>query len=201
MTTSPGVNSTRERTPCPRIEPAADTASATTVKFHLAYKCLELRQPSVSFYRILFGQEPARQFADYAKFEVDEPPLILSLIPSTPAGGGGALNHLGLRLTDSRALVELQYRLEAAGIRTMREENVACCHSRQTKFWVTDPDRTLWELYILHGDADEGGFGAHGIRTRNMQSPVATHSLRRGRLDHGPFHAGRVATVLPAAVR
>jgi catechol 2,3-dioxygenase-like lactoylglutathione lyase family enzyme len=160
-------------------EPAVTGPASAAVKFHLALSVSNLAA-SVSFYRILFGREPAKQFADYAKFEVDEPPLILSLMPSTPASGAGALNHLGLRLLDSRALVELQYRLEASGVRTMREENVACCHSRQTKFWVTDPDRTLWELYILHGDSGEGDSAEEHDSCAEQPGVLATHSCGAG---------------------
>jgi hypothetical protein len=68
------------------------------------------------------------------------------------------LNHLGLRLPDSEALVAVQRRLEEAGIATQRQEGVECCYARQTKFWVTDPDRTLWEIYTLHDDIDHSGF-------------------------------------------
>ena len=80
--------------------------------------------------------------------------------PSTPARRrpGGALNHLGLRLPDSAALVEVQRRLEEPGIATQRQEGVECCYARQTKFWVTDPDRVLWEVYTLHEDIDHSGF-------------------------------------------
>jgi len=35
---------------------------------------------------------------------------------------------------------------------------VECCYARQTKFWVTDPDRVLWEIYTLHEDIDHSGF-------------------------------------------
>src|SRR5207244_847380 len=55
--------------------------------------------------------------------------------------------------------VALQERLERAGIRSQREEGVECCYARQTKFWVTDPDRTLWELYVLEEDIDHRGAG------------------------------------------
>src|SRR5262249_50657720 len=71
---------------------------------------------------------------------------------------GGALNHVGLRLTDSAALVEVQRRLEEAGIATQRQEGVECCYARQTKFWVTDPDKVLWEVYVLHEDVEHSGF-------------------------------------------
>src|SRR4029077_13376055 len=88
---------------------------------------------------------------DYAKFELDDPPLVLSLEPSAH-GGGGAPTHVGFRMPDVRSLVAMQGRLEAAGIRSQREEGVECCYARQTKFWVHDPDNTLWELYTLDED-------------------------------------------------
>jgi len=127
------------------------------VKFHVSLNVSNLAR-AVEFYRVLFDLAPAKQHSDYAKFEVEEPPIILSLIPSRP-GPGGNLNHVGLRLLDSVKLVQIQQRLEAAGIQTKREEGVECCYSKQTKFWVTDPDRTLWELYVLHEDTDEHDHG------------------------------------------
>ncbi len=108
---------------------------------------------SVAFYRAFFNLEPARLRSDYAKFELPDPPLILSLIPGR--SGVGSLNHFGLRVADSEALVAIQQRLETAGISTQREEGVACCYSKQTKFWVPDPDRVLWEIYVLHEESDE----------------------------------------------
>jgi catechol 2,3-dioxygenase-like lactoylglutathione lyase family enzyme len=127
----------------------------TMVKFHVSLNVSNLPR-AIEFYRVLFDRPPAKQHADYAKFEVEEPPLVLSLIPSRP-GPGGNLNHAGLRLRDSDQLVQIQERLERAGIQTKREAGVECCYSKQTKFWVTDPDRTLWELYVLHEDTDEHG--------------------------------------------
>ena len=85
-------------------------------------------------------------------------PLVLSLEPMPPSGVG-ALNHLGFRMPDSAALVAMQERLERAGIRSRREEGVECCYARQTKFWVTDPDQTLWEMYTLDEDIDHRGDG------------------------------------------
>src|SRR5262245_5856297 len=127
------------------------------VRFHLSLNVSDLAR-SVAFYRILFGREPAKLRGDYAKFEPDEPPLVLSLEP-TPRPVGGPLNHLGFRLSDSAALVAMQERLERAGIRSQREEGVECCYARQTKFWVTDPGRTVWEIYTLEEDLDHRGVG------------------------------------------
>jgi catechol 2,3-dioxygenase-like lactoylglutathione lyase family enzyme len=126
------------------------------VRFHVGLHTSDLRR-AVEFYRVLFGVEPAKHYDDYAKFEVEQPPLVLALYPS-PQEAGGALNHVGLRLPDSAALVEVQRRLEEHGIATQRQEGVECCYARQTKFWVTDPDRVLWEVYTLHEDIEHSGF-------------------------------------------
>jgi catechol 2,3-dioxygenase-like lactoylglutathione lyase family enzyme len=130
---------------------------APGVRFHLSLNVSDLDR-SAGFYRILFGRDPAKRRADYAKFELDDPPLVLSLEP-TPRAVGGPLNHLGFRMPDSAALVAMQQRLEVAGIRSQREEGVECCYARQTKFWVTDPDQTLWEIYTLDEDIDHRGKG------------------------------------------
>jgi len=128
------------------------------VRFHLSLNVTDLAK-SVSFYRTLLGADPAKVRADYAKFEPDSPPLVLSLEPGPAAGRGGALNHAGFRLPDARALVAVQERLERAGVRTRREDGVECCYARQTKFWAHDPDGTLWEVYTFEGDLDHRGPG------------------------------------------
>lgn len=61
--------------------------SVGTVKFHLSLNVSNLNR-SLAFYEVLFGKPPAKRRSDYAKFEVDEPPLVLSLIPTTPGVGG-----------------------------------------------------------------------------------------------------------------
>jgi catechol 2,3-dioxygenase-like lactoylglutathione lyase family enzyme len=133
-------------------------ATTPTIRFHVSLNVTNLDR-SVGFYKILFGKEPAKQRPDYAKFEPDDPPLVLSLEPNGRCGAG-ALNHLGIRLPDARQLVAMQERLERAGVRSQREEGVECCYARQTKFWVHDPDGTLWELYTLDDDdLDHRGAG------------------------------------------
>ncbi len=82
------------------------------VRFHVSLNVSDL-QRSINFYRILFDMPPAKERADYAKFEPDVPPLVLSLEPNGRCGGG-TLNHLGIRLNDARQLVGVQERLNAA---------------------------------------------------------------------------------------
>ncbi|HET6327761.1 MAG TPA: ArsI/CadI family heavy metal resistance metalloenzyme [Planctomycetaceae bacterium] len=130
-----------------------DTATDKKLtKFHLSLNVSDLAR-SIDFYQQLFATPPAKRHPDYAKFELDDPPLVLSLEPAG-ASGGGALNHIGFRVADAEQLVELQRRLEVSGLSSIREEGVECCYSRQTKFWIQDPDKTLWEFYVLESDGD-----------------------------------------------
>src|ERR1700733_2225837 len=82
-------------------------------KFHTSLNVSDLAR-SVAFYRLLFGLEPAKLRLDYAKFELNDPPLVLTLMPGRPAAGG-ILNHFGLRVGNSKTLVAIQHRLELGG--------------------------------------------------------------------------------------
>ena len=135
--------------------PAID---ATLRKFHASLNVSNLER-AVAFYRVLLGTEPAKVRSDYAKFDLADPPLVLSLVPGQPTTGGH-LNHVGLRVRTAEELVDVQRRLEAAGMATQREEGVECCYARQTKFWINDPDGALWEIYVFHEDIDEHGHAA-----------------------------------------
>ena len=92
----------------------AGAIDETLRKFHASLNVADLDR-SIAFYRVLLGAEPAKVRADYAKFDLAEPPLVLSLIPGRP-GAGGNLNHVGLRVRNAEELVEIQRRLEAAGL-------------------------------------------------------------------------------------
>lgn len=127
------------------------------MQFHLSINVSDMPR-SVAFYEKVFGMTATKCRPDYAKFEVADPPLVLSLEP-TPPTGRGSLNHVGLRLDDPAALVDLQRRLEMAGLRSEREEGVECCYAKQTKFWLHDPDGVLWEFYVLEGDITHRGAG------------------------------------------
>src|SRR5262249_7867875 len=130
----------------------AETAT-TGVRFHLSLNVDDLAR-SVDFFRVLFDRQPATLRADYGKFELDDPPLVLSLTPNR-VPTAGKLNRLGFCLPTAEALVALQRRLEMAGHTTQREEGVECCYSRQTKFWISDPDGNLWEMYVLEDGPDD----------------------------------------------
>ncbi len=147
------------------------------VRFHLSLNVSDLEK-SVRFFRTLFGADPAKLRPDYAKFEPDEPPLVLSLEPAKEVARGGALNHLGFRMPDAKSLVAMQERLERAGLRTKREEGVECCYARQTKFWAHDPDGNLWEVYTFDGDIGHRGAGqSHEVVLGKESSAPATEPV------------------------
>lgn len=131
------------------------TGNVVTRSFHLSLNVRDLEN-SIRFFEIFLGTAPAKHRPDYAKFELQDPPLVLSLEPSGPTSRG-VLNHVGIRMPSSEALVEMQRRLELGGIATQRLDGVECCYARQTKFWLRDPDGTLWEVYTLEADIDHHG--------------------------------------------
>jgi catechol 2,3-dioxygenase-like lactoylglutathione lyase family enzyme len=145
------------------------------VNFHVSLNVSDLAR-SVDFYQKLFGMPPAKARPDYAKFESKNPPLTLSLEPVGSAAAGGSLNHVGFRLANTAELVDLQRRLELVGLPSQREQGVECCYARQTKFWLHDPDRTLWEFYVLEGDSEHRGAGqaAETVRTSECCVPKAS---------------------------
>jgi catechol 2,3-dioxygenase-like lactoylglutathione lyase family enzyme len=138
------------------ISVAIREPSTGLVRLHVGLYVADLTRAS-AFFRVLFNAEPRKDYADYVHFESDDPPVVLALSP----GGrrpGGTLNHIGLRLPSAESLVDIQKRLEQAGYKTQRQEGVACCYALQTKFWVTDPDHNLWEIYTLQTDLNRNGF-------------------------------------------
>ena len=145
-------------------------------KFHLSLNVADLER-SIAFYRALFGTEPAKQHPDYAKFEVADPPLVLALEPRA-ADGPGRLNHVGVRVATADAIRGYQSRLDAAGCEVQRIENVECCHSRQTKICTFDPDRNLWEVYVLEGES------AEVVADRGTAAPGAVEQMKQSVLEH-----------------
>src|SRR5262245_36757744 len=100
-----------------KLQPAGSVRMERAVrKFHASLNVSNLTK-SVAFYKALFGIEPAKVYDDYAKFELAEPPVVLSLVPRPPAPGAN-LNHAGIRVLSSDELVHVQRRLEQAGFPT-----------------------------------------------------------------------------------
>ena len=148
------MSTTLEPTPSEQLNRTPSRALEVD-KFHACLNVSNLER-SVRFYTALLGCGPVKQYEDYAKFELEQPPMVLSLKPKR-ACVGGPLNHLGLRVVDSGRMEATLQRLRQVGARLGRQDHVQCCYAEQTKLWVTDPDGTLWEVYVLHDDVPNWG--------------------------------------------
>jgi catechol 2,3-dioxygenase-like lactoylglutathione lyase family enzyme len=187
----------------------ASVVEQSNTKSHMSLNVADL-SAAIEFYRVLFGQEPCKCHDDYAKFELESPPVVFSLQPG-PRPPGASLSHIGLRFTSPAAVFEVQARLQAAGIPFSRQEGVVCGYARQSKCWVADPDNNYWEIYVLEADVDPSRVRAcltelvpsdsHGrpwpSREIADEEPVDAASARHHVLYRGPFRevsdgAGRV---------
>ena len=106
---------------------------------------------AVTFYSLLFNAEPAKRRPGYANFALDEPALKLVLIENP--GQGGSLNHLGVEVSSTDAVVGETRRFARHGIATRVEEATTCCYALQDKVWVTGPGGEPWEIYTVLADA------------------------------------------------
>lgn len=120
------------------------------LKAHIALNVANISE-SVDFYRKLFGLEPAKLREGYAKFDVETPPLNLSL---NRAGvrAAGRLSHLGIQVATSGDVERIRDRWKAAGLETRDEIQTNCCYALQDKAWVHDPDGNQWEVFVVLED-------------------------------------------------
>ena len=118
------------------------------MKTHVALNVADVAA-SVAFYRAFLGREPVKLKPGYAKFELEDPGLNLTLNQTGPHEAG-ALNHLGIQGATSAEVAAATQRLRAAGLAPRTEEQVDCCHALQDKAWVSDPDGHAWEVFVVH---------------------------------------------------
>ncbi|MGH7608294.1 MAG: ArsI/CadI family heavy metal resistance metalloenzyme [Gemmatimonadales bacterium] len=118
------------------------------MKMHVALNTPRFDE-SVRFYRSFLGLEPVKLKPGYAKFDVPEPALNLTLNASTGIASPGALNHLGIQVASTAAVQAAAQRLAAEGLATFEEENTDCCYALQDKVWVTDPNGYRWEVFVV----------------------------------------------------
>lgn len=121
-----------------------------TPKVHIALNVNNL-QESLTFYSALWGREPVKLRSGYAKFDIAEPAVNLTL-NENPVHGLGALNHLGIQVESSEAVVAMRDRLQARGLLTKDEMQTNCCYAIQDKIWLTDPNGYQWEVFVVLQD-------------------------------------------------
>jgi catechol 2,3-dioxygenase-like lactoylglutathione lyase family enzyme len=125
-------------------------AEVKVLKAHLALNVKDVER-SIEFYRKMLGIEPSKVRTGYAKFDVQNPPLNLTL-NQHQFGERGALSHLGLQVTSTEDVLAVRERWTASGLVTRDEMQTSCCYAVQDKTWVRDPDGNEWEVFVVLED-------------------------------------------------
>ena len=118
---------------------------------------------AIRFYNVLFGAEPAKTKADYAKWMLDDPCLNFAISTRSEKTG---VDHLGIQVEEDHELVDLRARLKEADLSVFDEGETVCCYARSDKSWVEDPAGIAWEAYKTMDEAlffssnDDIGAGA-----------------------------------------
>ena len=121
-----------------------------TIKAHLALNVTNV-ESSIDFYKKMLGLEPSKVRKGYAKFDVVNPPLNLTL-NEVPFDGKGALSHLGIQVARTDDVLAMKGRWEAQGLVPCEEMQTTCCYALQDKAWVRDPDGNEWEVFTVIED-------------------------------------------------
>jgi len=119
-------------------------------KMHVSLYVSDI-EATVDFYSRFFNSEASKVKSDYAKFILDEPALIISFVQNKEKVDT-QFGHLGFQVETEQ---ELKLRLELAKVKSisvLEEMGTNCCYANQDKFWVTDPDGYMWEVYLFHND-------------------------------------------------
>ena len=124
--------------------------SVQALKAHLALNVRNVTH-SIEFYRKMLGIEPSKVRPGYAKFDVQNPPLNLTLNQNN-FGERGALSHLGIQLGSTDDVLAMRQKWTDAGLTTRDEMQTNCCYAVQDKTWTQDPDGNEWEAFVVLQD-------------------------------------------------
>jgi len=132
------------------IEMQNEQKPVQALKAHLALNVKDV-EVSLEFYRKLLGIEPSKVRTGYAKFDVQNPPLNLTLNQHV-FNERGALSHLGIQVASTDDVLVIRERWTEAGLLTRDEMQTSCCYALQDKTWVRDPDGNEWEVFVVLED-------------------------------------------------
>ncbi len=121
-----------------------------TLKAHIAMNVTDVTK-SIEFYKKMLGIEPSKVRSGYAKFDVQNPPLNLTL-NQIPFTGNGALSHLGIQVESTDDVLAMRDQWHERGLLTRDEMQTNCCYAVQDKTWVHDPDGNEWEVFVVLED-------------------------------------------------
>lgn len=122
----------------------------SALKAHLALNVRDVEQ-SIEFYKKMLGIAPSKVRTGYAKFDVHNPPLNLTLNQGV-VRERGALSHLGIQVSSTDDVLATRQRWIDEGLITRDEMQTNCCYAKQDKAWVHDPDGNEWEVFVVLED-------------------------------------------------
>jgi catechol-2,3-dioxygenase len=127
--------------------------SASSIKALKAHLALNVRDvvTSLEFYKKMLGIEPSKSRKGYAKFDVQNPPLNLTL-NQVAFNERGALSHLGIQVATTEDVIAMREKWIESGLVTRDEMQTNCCYALQDKTWVNDPDGNEWEVFVVLED-------------------------------------------------
>ncbi len=120
------------------------------LKAHLALNVHNVEQ-SIEFYQQMLGIQPSKVRPGYAKFDVQNPPLNLTL-NQVAFNERGALSHLGIQVASTEDVLAMRQKWAGVGLVTRDEMQTNCCYATQDKTWVRDPDGNEWEVFVVLQD-------------------------------------------------
>ncbi len=138
---------------------------------------------SVAFYERAFGVKATKRRPGYAKFDLAEPSLNLTMQEAERTGVNA--NHFGIQVASSEDVAIAWTRFKQAGLTTKTEENTECCYALQDKVWVEDPDGNAWEVFVVKGEVDvmeqkrAGSADCCVPRISEATAPKASHGCCR----------------------
>lgn len=140
------------------------------MKVHISLNVSDVKQ-SIEFYKKMLGVEPVKVKNDYAKFDVQNPPLNLTM-NQIAVEKGGSLSHLGLQVESTDEVLTIGKRWVENGLTTLDEMKTDCCYALQDKTWVSDPDGNKWEVFVVLENIGEKDISASACctPTANMVS-------------------------------
>ncbi len=127
-----------------------ETIKIETLKAHFAFNVRNVEE-SIEFYKKMLGIEPSKVRTGYAKFDIQNPPLNLTL-NENPFDERGALSHMGIQVASTEDVLAMREQWHELGLDTRDEMDTNCCYAIQDKTWVSDPDGNEWEVFVVKED-------------------------------------------------
>lgn len=130
---------------------------------------------AIAFYTKLFDQPPTKLRPGYAKFEVHEPPINLTLNLTDHVPEQVSPSHFGIQVKSTDEVLAARFRMKTAGFAVRDEEQVTCCYAVQDKVWIPDPDGHQWEVFVVT-DPDAA---VHSAASDDASKPASACCVRR----------------------